>query len=228
MTNLMNSLKTYYFLCFILLFIIFIGFFVFIEIISYNPNYNSIIFMAKDSTSPGVVEANNISINGVEVGLTQIRDGAIYIGGMTAAAKLVKGSTLPLGAKLGATVLMGATSLVGYKMIEANTPATRTHGNIGISVDNVSAKVSTSNTNPFIKKLTESGDNEGSQDLFNISSLDVGQLQLDFYLQVLIINLLVILFIFLIMKSISDREIKFKFLDKSPFIQRLLIKLFKL
>ena len=195
----------------------------FVEL-SYNSATSSIIFMVKDSTTSGVVEANNIKINGIEVGIEKMRDGAIWLGGMSVAAKIVKGSSLPIGAKLGATVGMGAISLIGYKMVENNL-SRGTRGNIGINAD----KVSISTSNPYIKKLsTESESMEGgSKDCFNISSLDVEQLQLDFYLQIVIIYLLIILFVFLIMKSISDRDLKLEFLNKLPFIQTLLLKVFK-
>ena len=39
---------------------------------------------------------------------------------MTAAAKIIKSSFLPIGAKLGATLGMGGASLIGYKMIQNN------------------------------------------------------------------------------------------------------------
>lgn len=41
--------------------------------------------MVKDTNS--VIQVDNVQINGVDVALAHIRDGAIYIGGMTAAGK---------------------------------------------------------------------------------------------------------------------------------------------
>ena len=49
------------------------------------------IFMVDDSnTIKGGIEANNVKINNLDVAVENKRDGAIYIGGMTAAAKIMK------------------------------------------------------------------------------------------------------------------------------------------
>lgn len=187
--------------------------------------------MAKDSTVSEVLEINNLKINGLEVGVAQIRDGAVYIGGMTVATKLIKSSSLPIGAKLGATVLMGATSLIGYKMVENNLSTTRGQDNVGVSAENINTNVSLSNNSCINKLVADSASTStdgASKDYFNISSFDLGQLQLDLRLQMLIICLLVVLLVFLIMKNISERDLKLEFLNKVPFIQTLFLRLFKL
>ena len=47
--------------------------------------------MVDDSnTIKGGIEANNVKINNLDVAVENKRDGAIYIGGMTAAAKIMK------------------------------------------------------------------------------------------------------------------------------------------
>lgn len=57
---------------------------------------------------------------------------------MAAAGKKVKNCSLPLGAKLGATVGMGAASLIGYKMVHNNLSPLKAQGNISISAEKVS------------------------------------------------------------------------------------------
>jgi large-conductance mechanosensitive channel len=66
------------------------------------------------------------------------------------------------------------------------------------------------------------------KDNFTISVKDVEQLQLDLFLQYVIIYLLIILLVFLIMKKISEHDIKLEFLKNKPLLQGLLLlKLFK-
>ena len=65
------------------------------------------------------------------------------------------------------------------------------------------------------------------KDNFTISVKDVEQLQLDLFLQYVIIYLLIILLVFLIMKKISEHDIKLKFIKNIPLLQGLLLKLFK-
>ena len=68
----------------------------------------------------GTIKVDNIKIDGLKSAVDKVRDASIYIIGMTAAAKIIKSSSLPIGAKLGATLRMGGASLIGYKMIQNN------------------------------------------------------------------------------------------------------------
>lgn len=222
-----------------------------VEYIINNFDFNQIIFTLNDSTEPKKVEdtvGTIPKINRFEFGIAQIGDCAVYIGGMMAAAKVVKYSTLPIGAKLGATVGIGAVALLGYKMIQNSMYSINNQATLNVNadklntnVDNINNNVNNVNTkveafksnnivnNYYIDKLvsdSESGNNPNNNN-FNISAIDVEQLQLDFYLQVVIIYLLIILLMFLIMKSLSDRGLKMEFLNKLPFIQSLVLKLFK-
>ena len=201
--------------------------------------------MAKDNSSPNVakgvldLEAKNVQINGLDVAIEQVRDGAIYVGGMAATAKVVKSSCLPIGAKLGATLGMGAASLIGYRMVQNNLSSTRTNtqGGLNVKVDKINSSVTASSSNNKIddlypaKSVIEPGDSSGGNiDGSIISSLDIEQLQLDFYLHIVIIYLLVLVLVFLVMKSFSKRNLKFEFVKKLPlgdYIQILFIKIFK-
>jgi hypothetical protein len=135
--------------------------------------------MVKDTDN--VLQVQNVQVNGIDVALVHIRDGAIYIGGMTAAGKIVKNCSLPIGAKLGATLGMGAASLIGYKMVQNNLLSNKPRDTINLKVDKIKTDY--------------------------LSDLDVEQLQLDYYLQVVILYLLILALIFLIMKYISDKNI---------------------
>lgn len=78
--------------------------------------------MVNDSNAiKGTIKANKFKVENLDVAVDKIRYGAIYIGGMTAAAaKVVKGYLLPIGAKLGSIVGIWAASLISYKMVQNN------------------------------------------------------------------------------------------------------------
>jgi|HubBroStandDraft_5_1064220.scaffolds.fasta_scaffold07380_3 hypothetical protein len=191
-------------------------------------NQDNIIWVkdAKDT-----LEMNNIKIEDLGPQIDKIRDGSLYIAGMTAGAKIVKNSSIPLAAKLGTTLGLGAASIIGYK-ITVNSFKSNTHtGKVSATIDKVNYNRSTSNNKSnFINNLTnESND---SNDNYNIiSSLDIEQLQLIFYLNLIIIYLLSMVIVFFLMKQISTLNLNFNFLLKLPYgntIQNLVIKIFKL
>ncbi len=159
---------------------------------------------------------------------------------MAATAKVVKGSSLPIGAKLGATLGMGAASLIGYRMVQNNLSSTRTNsqGSLNVKVDKLNSSVTASSPSSNkidelypAKSVIEPGDSiVGDRDGSIISSLDIEQLQLDFYLHIVIIYLLVLVFVFIIMKNFSKRGLNFEFVKKLPlgdYIQIIFIKIFK-
>jgi hypothetical protein len=157
--------------------------------------------MVKDTDN--VLQVQNVQVNGIDVALVHIRDGAIYIGGMTAAGKIVKNCSLPIGAKLGATLGMGAASLIGYKMVQNNLLSNKPRDTINLKVDKIKTDTSYKN-----KLVSDSNDiNTSPENKTYLSDLDVEQLQLDYYLQVVILYLLILALIFLIMKYISDKNI---------------------
>ncbi len=59
---------------------------------------------------------------------------------MAVAGKIINNCFLPKGAKLGATVGMGAEALIGYKMVENNLSTNRSENNISVNADKVSGK----------------------------------------------------------------------------------------
>jgi hypothetical protein len=184
----------------------------FISCITYDLynlfNINLFISMVKDVNAD--IEVNNIKVNGLDVAVDKIRDGSLYIGGMAATSKIIKSSSLPLGAKLGATVGMGAASLIGFKMIQNNLSSPNTQGNLDIKADKITSKI---NTNSNINKLVDNSNNNNET---TISSLDIEQLNLDFYLHIVMIYLILIVIFFLIMKNISEREVKLDFIKTLP------------
>lgn len=117
-------------------------------------NYNSLILMANDpNTIKGTIEASNVKIENLDIAVDKIRDGAIYIGGMTATAKVVKGYWLPIGAKLGSIVGIGTASLISYKMVKNNL-GNKSEG-FNIKADNLNTAItgSKSNNTDIIKKF---------------------------------------------------------------------------
>ena len=103
-------------------------------------------------------------------------------------------------------------------------------GSLNLRAENLSTTVDASKYNNSINKFIEGiGKPNNDNTDFVISSLDLEQLNLDFYLHLVMLYLFVILFVIVIMKNISKRNLKFEFVRKLPFgdyLQILLIKLF--
>ena len=196
LTPLNSSFSIYFLLVVISLFISY-------TCIINNIDISSYISMVKDTGS--VVQVENVQVNGVDIAISRIRDGAIYIGGMGAAGKVVKNCSLPIMAKLGATLSMGAASLIGFKMVQNNLSPNKTQNDLSLKVDKIKTDVSSYYKNKFISN--NSNTDSGSDNKSYISELDLEQLQLDYYLQIIILYLLVLVLIFLIMKYIADKYI---------------------
>lgn len=104
-----------------------------------------------------------------------------------------------------------AASLLGYKIIPNNLPSNQVRETMVVEADKVNGSISTtvskSNESPFIYKLTDGYSDShivsSIKDYFIIPTKSVEQLQLDLYLQDLIIYLLIILLVFLIIKKLS-------------------------
>jgi len=192
-------------------------------------NQDNIIWV-KDTKD--TLEINNIKIEDLDPQIDKLRDGSLYIAGLTAGAKIVKNSSIPIVAKLGTTLGLGALSIIGYKII-VNTFKSNTYtGKVSATIDKVNCNISTSNNNKsnFINNLTN-GSNDSNDNYNMISSLDIEQLQLIFYLNLIVIYLLSMIIVFLLMKQISTLNLNFNFLLKLPYgntIQNLVIKIFKL
>lgn len=95
--------------------------------------------------------------------------------GMAAAAKVIKNSSLPIGAKLGSVIGMGTASLISYKMVQNNL-GHRTES-INLKAKNISNIVSASksnSSNDTINKFVEGvGKSNGDTGNYVISSLDL-------------------------------------------------------
>ena len=214
---------------------IILDFFNIINLDSFLSTINSNYFICMVDDDPnsikGTLEVNNVKLENLDTAIEKIRDGTIYIGGMAATARIVKSSSLPVGAKLGSILGMGAASLIGYHMVQNNLG--RNSGTLNLKAENLSTTISASNSNnsndiinKFIGGVGKSNDNNTD---FVISSLDLEQLQLDFYLHLVMLYLFIILFMIIIMKYISKRNYKFEFILKLPYgeyIQIIFIKLF--
>ena len=208
-----------------------------INVISlFNTNISlDIIHLIKDSNNidmaKGTVEIDKVKIDGLDSATDKLRDTSLYLGGMTITARVVKTSSIPIGAKLGAIIGMGFTSLIGFKMVQNNLSTNTSQGKISASIDKLNSNITASSNknNYVINKFID--DSSNSNNNYNmISSLDIEQLQLDFYLQIAIIYLVLLVVVFLIMKNISHLNLEFKFLEKllyGKYIQSIMIKLFK-
>jgi hypothetical protein len=178
--------------------------------------------------SKGILEVDNIKIEDLGPQVDKLRDGSIYIAGLAAGARIVKSTTIPLGAKFGATIGLGAASLIGYKIVHNSLIPDKHTGKVTASIDKISASVidSSKNKSKFINNLTDGS----SEDHNTISSLDIEQLQLIFYLNLILIYLSIVVLMFLLMKYISTLNLKFDFLLKLPYgsqIKILILKIIK-
>lgn len=151
--------------------------------ISMKINTDYMISMPDDPhTIKGTLDVNNLKIEKLDVAVEKVRDGAIYIGGMAAAAKAIKNSSFPIGAKQGSVLGMGAASLISYKKVQNNLGhKTET---LKLKAENISTIVTGSKSNcsnDTINKFVEGvGNSNGDTGNYVISLLDLEQLQLDF------------------------------------------------
>lgn len=192
-------------------------------------NIDTITWMKETS---GTLEVKNIKIEGLEPQIDKLRDGSLYIAGITAGARIVRNSSIPLAAKLGTTVGLGAASLIGYKIAQNSLKPNLHTGKTTATIDNINYNITAQHNNKsnLINTLTDQSSNS-SDDQNIISSLDIEQLQLIFYLNLIIVYLLSMVIVFLLMKQISTLNLKFDFMLKSPYgdlIQNLIIKLLKI
>lgn len=97
---------------------------------------------------------------------------------MTTAGKIVKNSYLSIGAELGATVGMGAASLIGYKMVQSSVSPNRSQGSIFVNADKIKGKGSVylcSKNNLMVEKFLNNNNSNNSENniTYNILELDV-------------------------------------------------------
>lgn len=176
--------------------------------ISYSFWYTSPLYCMAGSeeniiTGKGTLEVNNVKVTGLDVAIEQARDGAVYIGGMAAATKLIKSSFLPVEGKVAMALGAGASSLIGFKMVQNSFHSNRRYNNIAIEADRVKTNAALSSSSKDVasdnypaKSIIETSDRFGDKDSYIISSLDVSQLHLDFYLHLIILYLLIMVIFF--------------------------------
>jgi hypothetical protein len=181
--------------------------------------------------SKGTLEIDKVKIEGLSPQIDKLRDGSIYIAGITAGARIIKNSSIPLAAKLGTTIGLGGASLLGYRIVQNSLRPNVYTDKVTASIDKIDSSITNTynDKSKFINKLVEGSNN--TEDNYNtISSLDIEQLQLIFYLNLILIYLLIMTVIFLLMKYVSTLNLKFDFLINLPYgksLQNLIVKLFK-
>jgi hypothetical protein len=154
----------------------------------------------------------------------------LYIGGMTIAGKVIKNCSLPITAKLGATIGMGTVALISYRMVQKNIALYKPMTKLDIKVDKLNTNISANKKSLLAENISKQDNSSNPEDnnLYNISELDLEQLRLDYYLQLVILYLLILVLMFLIMKVISEKDFKLHFIKKLPwanYIEPLLIKI---
>ena len=94
----------------------------------------------------GTLEVNNVKISGLDVAIEQARGGAVYIGGMAVATKLIKSYYLPFGGKVAMALGAGASSLIEFKMVQNSFHSNRGYNNIAIQADSVKTNAALSSS----------------------------------------------------------------------------------
>jgi hypothetical protein len=185
-------------------------------------------FILSIKETKGTLELDKVKIEGLSPQIDKLRDGSIYIAGITAGARIIKNTSIPLVAKLGTTLGLGSACLLGYRVIQ-NSLIPNT-GSMIASIKKINSGVTNTNNNKsnFISKLID--ESNSSDNNSTISSLDIEQLQLIFHLDLILVYLLIMAIIFILMKYISTLNLKLDFLIKLPYgniIQNLIIKILK-
>jgi hypothetical protein len=129
---------------------------------------------------------------------------------MAAAAKIVKSSSIPLGAKLGATIGMGTASLVGFSLTQKAMSANK-KGKINLEVDKITSNASAGKSNSSSESIfpaKSSLEDDESTPISISEIIDLLNDNLNLHLIIIYLNILLILFVFI--KSLSDKNIKFK------------------
>ena len=91
---------------------------------------------------------------------------------------------------------MGAASLIGYRMVKNNFSPNKAQSDLRLKLDKI--KTDVSSKNKFVSddnNTTSSSENKNC-----LSDLYIEQLQLDYYLQIVILYLLILVLIFLVIK----------------------------
>lgn len=128
---------------------------------------------------------------------------------MSVAGKVIKNCSLPITAKLGATIGMGTAALISYRVVQNNMTPYRPMAKLDIKVDKINANISPNKKSLLPENISKQDNSNNLEDnMHNISELDLEQLKLDYYLQLVILYLLLIILVFLIMKAISEKDLK--------------------
>ena len=180
----------------------------------------------------GVVDVNNINNNnlsGLEDAVKHLGTVVVYSTGITVGAGLLKGSGLPLGAKIGGTIGIGIASLVGFNIAQKAFALNNKSGNINIETDNPKYSVNTPKDNNISKDKNLPNDNSfpnssalEDSDIVNMNDV-LEILNLNLILQYIIIYLFIITFIFIIFKWLYNKNYKFNFIKSISYGERIQI-----
>ena len=158
---------------------------------------------------------------------------------MYAFSRLAKTSYLPLGGKVIAGIAAGAGTLLGYKVVQVSLSYNKPEGKVVAQMDNLKSNVtiSSSEAEKLIKSskdssfpaksMLDSTDNSDTN-YYIISQQGVDILTWDFFLHLAIIILIINIIIFLLMKIMSDYDIKLDFVKNLPLGKYIYILLNKL
>lgn len=120
---------------------------------------------------------------------------------------------------MGAIIGRDAFSLIAYKIVQNNTSFNRSHCDLSINADKLNGRgsVSPGSKNSFMPEDIINLNNDNNSEhktTYNITSLDIEQLKLEYALQSILLYLFVLVLIFLIMKAIRDRNLKSNIIEK--------------
>ena len=179
----------------------------------------------KSGLPRGSLEAKNIKISNLDIAAEKVGEAGLYGTAMLAASRLLKSSSLPIGGKVVASIATGVGALASYKMIQGVSSSNRPRAIIVMEVDSVKTQVGVSTNKPPIennypaKSMVDSLDkaSSGDKEYYIMSSQDFDVLNWDLILHLAILVLIINVIIFLVMKILSENNIKLEVVKKVPF-----------
>ena len=201
--------------------------------------FNVVYAASGEELAKATVEANNVKISNLDIAIRYGTEASVYSTGVYAFSRLAKTSYLPLGGKVIAGIAAGAGTLLGYKVVQVSLSYNKPEGKVVAQMDNLKSNVtiSSSEAEKLIKSskdssfpaksMLDSTDNSDTN-YYIISQQGVDILTWDFFLHLAIIILIINIIIFLLMKIMSDYDIKLDFVKNLPLGKYIYILLNKL
>lgn len=205
-----------------------VGFFIYLSFNYPFELFSTAYAMSEDETAKATIEVSNVKISNLDQAIKYGAGAGVFSTLFASTTKLVKTSSLPLGGKIAAGLGTSVVGLMTYKVLQENTYTTKPKGQIIIEADNVNSSTSISpvGAEKLIDKIKDKSfpaksmldptDSLSDKDFYIISQHGVEALNWTYYLNLAILYMIYVLIIFLIMKILSEYDVKLDFVKKLP------------